>query len=501
MKEGWLHFFRPRGFRQLLLFYSLLVILVILVSGSLVFSAMSAMLDRIQGQTNVYIVINELTAGLMESRAVFAGFIPAADASREEEITRHAGTMRKLREDLEGLKAPYGEAPEQYFLYNGIGNGLTYISQIRDALAARDEYAPHDYAAYYSALNVYNYLLDYVCNRYLSASINTNARTLAQIQREASSLRFWGLGIVIFIVIFSVIAVRRMSDILTRPIREMVKTAGEITRGNLDTPDIVLSGPDELTFLERSMNQMKTSLREWIQTTTRNAELEKILNRRELEKAKSKRELDRAKFLLLQTQMNPHFLFNTLNTISRTALFERADTTVDLIEKLAKIFRYTLEYRDDVALGEELQFVSQYLAIQEARFGERVRSSVVCPGELAPVRIPPLIIQPFVENAIIHGLEPLEEGGEIEVRVSPARGRIVITIADTGVGMGAARPTDAEAPGSAAHIGMKNVHDRIALYYGGEARFSAGAGPGGKGTLVRLSLPALVKRGELVAAG
>jgi sensor histidine kinase YesM len=257
------------------------------------------------------------------------------------------------------------------------------------------------------------------------------------------------------------------------------------------------------------MNQMKTSLREWIQTIARNAELEKKLNRRELEKARSKRELDRAKFLLLQTQINPHFLFNTLNTISRTALFERADTTVDLIEKLAKVFRYTLEYRDDVALGEELQFVSQYLAIQEARFGERVRSSVVCPQELMGVRIPPLIIQPFVENAIIHGLEPLEEGGEIEVRVSAGKGRIVITITDTGVGMRASAegrepdslPPEENPQGRPGHIGMKNVHDRIALYYSGQARFSAGAGPGGKGTLVRLSLPAAVKHRDPAPAG
>jgi sensor histidine kinase YesM len=460
------------------------MLLSVVVIGMAAFSAMFAMLDRIQSQTNVYVVINEVAADLIDSRALFAAFAnPGPEAQPGQALAQHEALDRKLFAGLAQLGASYEESQERYFLYNGIRNGLTYIAQIRDGLSLKTAYTPADYAAYYSAHNVYNYLLDYVCNRYLSASINTNAAALAQIKKEARSLRFWGAGLLVCIVVCCVLAVRRMTEVLTRPLSEMVRTAAEITRGNLDAPDIALSGPDELIFLERSMNQMKASLREWISATIRNAELEKKLNRRELEKARAKRELDHAKFLLLQTQMNPHFLFNTLNTISRTALFERAEATVGLIEKLAKIFRYTLEYRDDVTLGGELEFVSQYLAIQEARFGERVRSSVRCPAEFLELRIPPLIIQPFVENAIIHGLEPLEEGGQIEVKVYSRQGRVVISIADTGVGMDAGRTE------SGAHIGIKNARDRLNLYYGGEARFSLGPGPGGKGTLARISLP------------
>jgi signal transduction histidine kinase len=490
---------RPGGFRQQLLSYTLILILFVMAAALVFFSLTFTMFEQVQEQTNVYITINELTAGLMESRAAFDEIItrqPSAVAAvappgytARQAVENHAAVETKLLADLEQLAVPYTEAArEQYFLYNGIGNGLVYISQIRDALAQKSSYTPDDYAAYYSVMTVYNYLIDYVCNRYLSATIKTNARILAHIRQEAQRLRFWGLGVLAFIVICSVFIVRRITTRLIRPINAMVRTAGEITRGNLNTPDIPLSGPDELVFLERSVNQMKTSLREWMQAIARNAELEKQLHQRELEKARSKRELDQARFRLLQAQINPHFLFNTLNTISRTALFEHADTSVDLIEKLSQIFRYTLEYRDDVRLGEELQFVGRYLAIQKARFGDRVRFSISCPDELLDLRMPSLIIQPFVENAIIHGLEPLEEGGEVLVRVSPEDGRIVIAVSDTGVGMDGAADS-ASAPKNSGHIGMKNVRERIRLYYRGLARISVGPGPAGRGTSVRILLP------------
>jgi sensor histidine kinase YesM len=476
-----------RGFRQQLLFYTLLMVLFIMAAGLLLFSAMFAMFERVQEQTNVYIVINELTAGLTDSRAAFAAFVARqSDYALQQAVEEHAAIERRLFTGLQQLAVPYSEAAqERYFLYRGIANGLEYISRIRDSLALKGSYTPDEYAAYYSAVNVYNYLFDYVCNRYLSATIASNAEILAQIQRQARQLRLWGLGVIAVAALAAVFAIRRITTVLFRPVSEMVRTAGEITRGNLDIQDIALCGPEELVFLERSMNQMKTSLREWIQTVSRNAELEKELHQRELEKTRAKRELERARFRLLQAQINPHFLFNTLNTISRTALFERADTTVDLIEKLSQIFRYSLEYRGDVRLGEELEFTGRYLAIQKARFGERVRSSVYCPEELLDLRIPPLIIQPFVENAIIHGLEPLEEGGEVAVRVFLEDARIVIAVSDTGVGM----EGRAAASGDSGHIGMRNVRERIRLYYRGLARVSVGPGPSGKGTSVRISLP------------
>ena len=127
--------------------------------------------------------------------------------------------------------------------------------------------------------------------------------------------------------------------------------------------------PIGLVGRKQCMNTMKQSLKERI-------ELEQKLYRHTLDQEKMNRELERAHFLSLQSQINPHFLFNTLNTISHTALFEKADNTVSLINTLAGFLRYTLEFKDSVKLSTEFEFVHQYLDLQQARFKDRLGFSM-----------------------------------------------------------------------------------------------------------------------------
>jgi len=220
----------------------------------------------------------------------------------------------------------------------------------------------------------------------------------------------------------------------------------------------------------------------------RNALLEKTVHRQELERIKTTRELEKARYQTLQSQINPHFLFNTLNVISRTALFEGAHTTVDLLDSLASIFRYSLQLHDDVTLQEELQFVRRYLTIQQHRFKERLRFSVESPADLDELRIPPLIIQPFVENAMIHGLEPKVEGGEVAIAVIEEAGQVLITVTDTGVGIDPAR-IDAVTAKDSRRIGIRNITDRLELYYKGRASVAIAPANGGEGTRVSIRLP------------
>ena len=196
----------------------------------------------------------------------------------------------------------------------------------------------------------------------------------------------------------------------------------------------------------------------------------------------------RRRYNALQAQINPHFLFNTLNVISRTALFEGADTTVDLIDSLASIFRYTLEYHDDVSLKEELHFVSEYLAIQQYRFKERLRYSIVCPEELEDLRLPPFVIQPFVENAMIHGLEPMIEGGEISIVIKKENKRAIMTITDTGVGIDLEK-FELALKQKKQHIGIQNIIGRLDLYFNGKSRVDLQKVNESGGTRVTLDLP------------
>ncbi len=475
------------SFRTILLTYNLVMLFIVLLLAVVLFASLYSIVDDMQTRIQQYITINRLAGELSAGRENFINLFNAIQNPAEDDVDEYLQSHRYMQYrallNANTLSVPYEESPEKHFLANAIINGINYTSVLAEELETADpEITPEIFTQYYWGIKVYDYLLDYTYNLYLSAAVSSDVVASLDNMRRVEYLKELSVVLMFFIIITYFATTYLITMWLAKPISRMVKTAGDITQGNLDTPDLDLAGPQELFFLERSMNQMKASLKERM-------ELEHRLHRKELEQVRMTRELDRARFLSLQAQINPHFLFNTLNTISRTALFERADSTVGLINSLASIFRYTLEFQDDVEISKELEFTRQYLNIQQARFGDRVSYRIVCPEELESVKIPPLVIQPFVENAIIHGLEPLEEGGEVSISVRKlSQRKIEILVEDNGIGIEAmafSRPSKR----GGGHIGITNVRDRLKVYYKGKATLSIGRKLDIGGTTVKLEIP------------
>ncbi len=199
-----------------------------------------------------------------------------------------------------------------------------------------------------------------------------------------------------------------------------------------------------------------------------------------------------ARMEALQNQINPHFLFNTLNSVSSLVRFD-PDTARELIIKLANILRRLLHSSDAFApLREELEFIDDYLDIEVVRFG---RDKLQVIKELEPasldVMVPSMLLQPLVENSIKHGLSSKIEGGSIYLRSRLNDSRLVIEIEDDGVGMGAANFLERPSGLGGSGIGMANVAERLKVLYGDTAKMTIDS-PEGKGTLVRIRLPVLL---------
>jgi two-component system LytT family sensor kinase len=215
----------------------------------------------------------------------------------------------------------------------------------------------------------------------------------------------------------------------------------------------------------------------------------KVLNnvRIEMKLEQQERLLLQARMEALQSQINPHFLFNTLNSVS--SLVRRdPDSAREMIVKLSNILRRLLRKGDSfVPLREEVEFLDDYLDIEVVRFG---RDKLKIYKELEPASldhlIPSMILQPLVENALKHGLADRVEGGSIFLRSRTADGRIVIEVEDDGVGM----PASGTSSSSGTGIGMVNVTERLQVVYGDAAEITVESQPG-QGTLVRLMLPVL----------
>ncbi|MDD3903224.1 MAG: sensor histidine kinase [Sphaerochaeta sp.] len=477
--------------RSWLLSYNIAMLCIILALVIILFGSVFSFLGEMQNRNNQYQALNTLTNQLSESRNLYQLYTDVGPSSDNQHIIEDYQILnREIRISLHRLAVSYEENPELYFLYQGITNGLAFIDQSIRKLEKLDPFLQSQeyFNIFYTGDKVYTYLQDYTFNKYLSVTVEADASWMQNAQKKVQAYRTFAVFLFILIAFTYTIVVYKMTMRLVRPVNKMVETAEQIYHGNFSGDPIPLEGPQELIYLEENLNQMKQSLRERLEMIEENAKLEKMVHTQELEQMRTTRELEKARYKALQSQINPHFLFNTLNIISRTALFENANDTVDLIDSLASIFRYTLEYHDDVTLKEELQFVREYLTIQQVRFGDRLEYSIICPHEFEEMKIPPLIIQPFVENAMVHGLEPKVEGGEVHISVKKEGRRMVIQIIDTGVGIDLTKLSQNRLEGKQ-HIGVKNIQERLKLYYKGKANLALSRVNDQGGTKVNLTLP------------
>ncbi len=217
----------------------------------------------------------------------------------------------------------------------------------------------------------------------------------------------------------------------------------------------------------------------------------KIFNnaRIEIKLEEQERALLKARMEALQSQINPHFLFNTLNSVSSLVRFD-PDRAREVIVKLANILRRLMRTTEAfVPLHEEVSFIDDYLDIEVVRFGPDKLKVV---KELDPASldamVPSMILQPLVENSIKHGLSPKVDGGSVHIRSRMEGGRLILEVEDDGIGLPAAAVRESLSPSGKTGIGMKNVIERLKVLYQDDAAMTVEAGAAA-GTLVRIVLP------------
>ena len=205
---------------------------------------------------------------------------------------------------------------------------------------------------------------------------------------------------------------------------------------------------------------------------------------RELNVARLETQLTRARFQALTEQIRPHFLFNTLHAIGQMWRSGRSDDAEEVLDHLGSLFQRVRSSTDRLAisLAEELSMVQEYLAIERARFPDRLRVDVRASPEARACMVPPLLLQPLVENAVRHGASRSPEGGCVEVGAEVRGARLVVTVRDDGPGL------DGESPAAGSGTGLANTRERLVHAFGPEHAFEI-TSRNGAGTTVRLELP------------
>ncbi|MFW6084870.1 MAG: sensor histidine kinase [Gemmatimonadota bacterium] len=202
---------------------------------------------------------------------------------------------------------------------------------------------------------------------------------------------------------------------------------------------------------------------------------------RDVTAANLETELARTQVHALQAQIQPHFLFNTLNTISMAVRQGRNDVAVRMMAHLSGVLRRSMEaaVRPETTLRRELRFIEDYLEIEKHRLEERLETRWNVDEVVMNARVPTMLLQPLVENAVRHGIAERPEGGEITIHAQKVNGTVDVRVEDTGAGLD---------PDAEDHIGLENVRRRLDARYGTGASFDLAPRPGG-GTVARVILP------------
>jgi LytS/YehU family sensor histidine kinase len=213
----------------------------------------------------------------------------------------------------------------------------------------------------------------------------------------------------------------------------------------------------------------------------RSAVAEAAMAREREKRERIERESIAANLRALQAQIEPHFLFNTLANVSSLIDADKAEAK-RMLESFIRFLRSSLAATraETTTLGAEAELIASYLDVLQVRMGRRLRYTIDVPSGLRGFELPPMLLQPVVENAIRHGLEPKVAGGEVTMRVASEGAWVVVEVTDTGAGF---------APTTRGGVGLSNLRERLRLLYGERASLEISEGPGG-GTRVRIKLPA-----------
>lgn len=397
--------------------------------------------------------------------SLFRQYIKNPTGENEQLFWKAAEITKKSVEELPFSYEVIGE--ERYGITWSIKNSYEVYEEQLDGLFLMTEGTSSYIDQLYEIYDMQDYLRSYgveLMSQTLSSGSAVYQAKLPMMIGIPAVMAAAALMVILLMIRLS----KAMNRTIVGPILRLMQSAKRIAQKEYEVEDIPVENQDEIGELIRAFNQMKSSM-------------------------EAERRLETMKLEVLVNQVNPHFLFNTLNVIGGMAMLENAATTEKMIQALSSLFRYNLKNSSaEAALAQELKIVQDYLYIQQMRFGDRLKFEIDCTADIERTIIPTFTFQPLVENAIIHGLSQKEEGGRIRIRVWEREGMTMITVHDTGVGMSEEKlqilkQKLEEDNVSRDSIGVGNVYRRFKIMYP-EGQFMIYSREN-RGTLIKLLIP------------
>lgn len=377
----------------------------------------------------------------------------------------------------------------------------SYLNVIDETVKAKRGRNIEKYkVSYENATLLYDYIGTYI-NSLNNELFKYNSNNYELLYMSLRYLEIISTVVLIVITFFNLILIVIVTRSITEPLMKLTQAANKIASGNFEVDLVQVDSKDEVEIVTKAFNTMTVSIHQYIIQIKESMELESNMMEKELMMTNH---LKDAQLKYLQAQINPHFLFNTLNAGAQLAMMEGADKTCLFIENMASFFRSNMKgFHKDVSIRDEINLVDSYIYILNVRFSGKIHFNKEIDQSLIDVRIPSMILQPVVENAVNYGIRDIDYEGIIRLEVKKEGEFIDIIISDNGSGidnetidriMNAKiedRDTLKESVISkdSNGIGLGNVINRLRLYYGREEVFNIQSEGLNKGTRVIIHIP------------
>ncbi len=462
--------FALSGIRKKRVLSYLITILILGLTSVFSYYNARVVLDRLKAMISEHVYLNELSNDAHDLVMEVEKYL----STKSSDTLLNYYTLYSSLESKAGTISRETTYDQDELMLKNIGNMIDHLLEETDlAVRAKRGRIGSEYVAHFTRVMEINDHIKFYINNLLHRRLLEGSEQYTAINKNMTYLSYLNVLVIIFSVLFNIFLAVLFAYRLTKPIVELAYAADKIAAGNFDIKPVVRKDDDEISILANAFNKMTANIKSYIDEIRKKAEMETRLKKQEMENLQMKNLLKEAELKSLQSQINPHFLFNTLNTASQLAMMDGADQSSEFIENAAQLFRYNLRKLDEpITLEEEIDHVMKYMYIIQVRFGDRVEFHTDIDPELLDVKVPCTIIQPIVENAFIHGLSNLDAHGIISLVVRGNPEKILIDVTDNGAGMDQAGInallTSIDPAMMNRHVtglGVYNVVNRLKLFY------------------------------------
>ena len=436
--------------------------------------------------------LNELSGALTDVQDSMTLYLSAKTSDSLENYYRSAQVFQELSEKLDDKVTDLS--------FNRMERNIRYMSQnyldeVALTIEAKRGRNVEKYRTHYEISSLlYEDIKAYITSLNLELFV-VNSDSYTALSRAFKKFEIVGVSVMTIVMIGNVLVVTSFVRAIMQPLRDLANSANKVSEGDFDTELPQITYNDEIGIVTNSFNKMVVSIKQYIEQLKESMEKERYMQEKEL---MMEAHLKDAQLKYLQAQINPHFLFNTLNAGAQLAMMEGADKTYEYVQTVADFFRYNVKsQKNDVTVREEVNLVDNYIQILNVRFSGDIGYEKQVDLRLFDTRMPSMILQPIVENAVNHGIREMGDEGNITLKVYREDSNICISVIDNGKGMekeeinnvlnGNYTPKENAYDNNG--IGMDNVISRLRLFTGVYDCIDIKSEGKGKGCEVIIRLP------------